>query len=332
MILFGQKIDKQAVLTFLSWLDAFEIKPRHVFCTFGFLLLLWIPFPAFATFAASLLGGFLLFQQIKAFNLRAAAAENTAQAMQRTAESTEKGNVAERFKNAIEHLRHESVSIRLGGVYELHHLAQEEENYRTRVFEILCAHIRQTTTDENYITRPPTNHLSTGHLPKVKPTTEIESLLTLLFISKDRTVYENLRANLQYANLEGARLSDSKLQYADLEGANLQDAWLARAELNHAYLIDANMANAYAKETNMTGAVLLFAVASHVDFDNANLRNVNFDRANCCDSSFTTARNLKAEQFKSVQYLHGAKFSAKLKKEIQSKYPDVLNKQPPTDD
>ena len=132
MILFGQKIDKQAVLTFLSWLDELEVKPRHVFCAFGALTFIWLISPAFATFAASLLGGFLLFQQIKAFNLRAAAAENTAQAMQRTAESTEKGNVAERFKSAIEHLGNKSASVRLGGVYALHHLAQEEENYRSK--------------------------------------------------------------------------------------------------------------------------------------------------------------------------------------------------------
>ena len=30
----------------------------------------------------------------------------------------------------------------LGGIYMLHHIAQEVEDYRKRVFEILCAHIR----------------------------------------------------------------------------------------------------------------------------------------------------------------------------------------------
>ena len=327
MILLGQKIDKQAVLTFLSWLDELEVKPRHVFCTFVVLLLLWIPFPAFATFAASLLGGFLLFQQIKAFNLRAVAAENTAQAMQRTAESTEKGNVAERFKSAIDHLSNESVSVRLGGIYALHNLAQEEENYRIRVFEILCAHIRQTTTDENYTPRPPV-----GFSPTVTPTIEIASILTLLFVSKDRMIYENLAANLQHANLEGAGLNDSKLQFADLEGANLQGAFLASAKLNYAFLSDANIASAYVQDSDMTSATLAFAVASDVNFDNANLHNVDFDFADCRGSSFVSAQNLKAEQFKPVCYLHGAKFAEELKQEIQSKYPDALDSQPPTDD
>ena len=66
---------------------------------------------------------------------------------------TEKGNIAERFKNAIEHLGKGSVSVRLGGIYALHHIAHEVEEYRKRVFEILCAHIRETTTHMEYKTR-----------------------------------------------------------------------------------------------------------------------------------------------------------------------------------
>ena len=282
--------------------------------------------PEKAEFAAYLIGVALLVCQIVVSGFRAAATDKTARAMQQTADSTDKGNVAERFKNAVEHLGHESVSVRLGGVYALHHLAQEEENYRKKVFDILCAHIRQTTTDENYVIRPPTSHL-----PIVQPTVEIASILKLLFTSQDRVVYENLKANLQFANLEGAMLNGSQLQCADLEGVNLQGASLIDAELNIAYLGGANMANAHAKNADMTSAILLFAVASNVNFDNANLRNVNFDLADCRDSSFTTARNLEAKQFESVRYLHGAKFSAKLKKEIQSKYPDILNRRPPKD-
>ena len=99
--------------------------------------------PEFAKFVGYLIGGVLAVWQVVASNRRATAAE-------KTAESMEKGNVAERFKNAIEHLGHESVSVRLGGIYALHHIAQEEENYRKRVFEILCAHIRETTVDESY--------------------------------------------------------------------------------------------------------------------------------------------------------------------------------------
>ena len=324
---FDKKTDKQTFSAAMDTLDTMELKAQHIVGVVLFLSVVWLFSSDFAEFLAYVIGALLLLQQIRASNRRATAAEDTAKAMQQTAASTEKGNIAERFKNAVEHLGHKSVSVRLGGVYALHHLAQEEENYRERVFEILCAHIRQTTTDENYTPRPPTDYSR-----NVTPTIEIASILTLLFTSKDRMVYEDLSANLQYANLEGATLNDSELQGADLECVNLQDASLIDAKLNNAYLGGANMANAYVREIDMTGAVLLFAVASDVDFDKANLRNVDFNLADCRDSSFTTARNLKAEQFKPGCYLHGAKFSAKLKKEIQSKYPGALDSQPPKDD
>ena len=323
---FDKKTDKQAFSAAMDTLDTMEFKAQHIVGVALLLGVVWLFSSGLAEFLAYLMGALLLLQQIRASNRRATAAENTAEAMQQTAASTEKGNIAERFKNAVEHLGHKSASVRLGGVYALHHLAQDEENYCERVFEILCAHIRQTTTGKNYTPRPPA-----GYARTVAPTIEIMSILNLLFISKDRMVYKNLTANLQYANLEGARLNDSKLQGANLGGVNLQGALLARAKLNNAFLFDANIANAFMPDSDMTDAVLAFAVASDVDFDKTNLHNVDFKLADCRGSSFTSAQNLKAEQFKSVRYLHGAKFSEELKQEIQSKYPDVLNKQPPKD-
>ena len=319
--------DKQTASNWKQWVIGAVAGIAFIVVVCCLLIYLWkCHSPDVAKFAAYIIGGALVLGQTVVAFLRVAVANKTAEAMQQTADSTVKGNVAERFKNAVEHLGHESVSVRLGGVYALHHLAQEEENYRIRVFEILCAHIRQTTTDENYVIRPPTSYL-----PIAQPTVEIASILKLLFISQDRGVYEDLKANLQYANLGGAALSDSKLQRADLSGANLQWAFLTGAELNGARFMDANMANAFVQNSDMTDATLIYAVVSDVNFDNANLRNVSFFMADCRDSSFTSAQNLKAEQFKSVRSLHGAKLSDELKKEIQSKYPDILNRQPPKD-
>lgn len=91
-----------------------------------------------AQFLAYLSGGFLLILQLFISNRRATVAEKTAQSM-------EKGNVIERYKVAIEHLRSTSTSIRLGGIYALHNIAQEDESHSRQVFEILCAHVRETT-------------------------------------------------------------------------------------------------------------------------------------------------------------------------------------------
>ena len=68
--------------------------------------------------------------------------EETVKAQARANENTEKGLRQERLKNAIEHLGNDSDSVRLGGAYELFHLAQDTFELRQTVLDILCAHIR----------------------------------------------------------------------------------------------------------------------------------------------------------------------------------------------
>ena len=202
------------------------------FCiTYGIAILIWptiepkYPELERTNFVTFMLGGFLLIFQIMISARRATAAENTAKAMQETVQLTETGNIAERFKNAIEHLGHESVSVRLGGIYALHHIAQEVEEYRDRVFEILCAHIRETTTHETYEPRKIESE-------QEKSTIEIQSILNLLLMrTPGCEIYKGLKTNLENVNLAGYRLIKANLQIADLQEADLQGADLKEADL-----------------------------------------------------------------------------------------------------
>ena len=146
------------------------------------------------------MGGIVLVSQAFISYKRAKAMENAAKAQAKATEEqaeanvyTEQGQRQERLKNAIEHLGHNSVSIRLGGAYELFHLAQDTEELRQTVLDILCAHIRQTTSDKKY---------QEDH--KSKPSEEIQSLLTLLFV-QEHDVFKGLHINLQGSWLNGAR-------------------------------------------------------------------------------------------------------------------------------
>ena len=189
-------------------LTSFEIFISF-FIILGVATLIWFNVgPEYAKFVTYVFGGFLVFFQIMASARRATAAEKTAEAMQETVQLTETGNIAERFKNAIEHLGHKSVSVRLGGIYALHRIAQEVEEYRERVFEILCAHIRETTTQEVY---KPRIIESTREVPTI----EIQSILYLLFVNTPgREIYKGLKTNLAIAKLEGARLPGAYLKNA----------------------------------------------------------------------------------------------------------------------
>ena len=190
--------------------------------------------PELAKFLGYLIGGVLLIVQIFVSNRRATAAEETAKAMQETAKSTEKGNIAERFKNAIEHLGNDSTSVRLGGVYALHHIAQDVKNYRKQVFEILCAHIRETTTQDRY---KPQKVFLEGTIEIKLPSIEIQSILTLLFIeTQGQEIYKGIMVNLEGADLCGAILINADLQDAILFLVNLQSASLNNVNFQEANL------------------------------------------------------------------------------------------------
>ena len=102
------------------------------------------------------MGGVLVALQALMSYRRAKAMEKTAKSQADAVLKTEQGQRQDRLKNAIEHLGHESDSVRLGGAYELFHLAKDtlledtKEQLSQTVLDILCAHIRRTTGEDEY--------------------------------------------------------------------------------------------------------------------------------------------------------------------------------------
>jgi len=172
-----------------------------------------------------------------AANAQAEATENQAHANQ----TTEQGQRQERLKNAIEHLGNASDSVRLGGAYELFHLAEDAEDVgqRQTVLDILCAHIRWTTGEPGYRKKHPS-----------KPSEEIQSLLTLLFVQEHK-VFTGLRINLQESWLNGVNLSRARLARGILERA-----WLRGARLMYTQLHEAHLQGAQLHEAILVGARL----------------------------------------------------------------------------
>ena len=311
---------------------------------------LFLLHPELAKFVAYLLGGGLLLWQVRASSDRVIAAEKTAKAMQQTANSTEKGNIAERFKNAIEHLGNESTSVRLGGIYALHHIAKEEKDYRKRVFEILCAHIRETTTQSRYkpsqYSVEKRKHEEEGGLvppdggkwltiDKVEPSMEIQSILKLLFVEHVESItYNQLTANLAGANLQGAilikikkdetasfnwenaDLTNTNLQGVTLDGANLQFASMHGAKLHKTMLQGANLKNAYLDHSN----------ARETDFCGADLQECNFRNANLQGAIFMSAKNLQSNQLLDAKTLYDALFPAGMEADIERRNYKLLEK------
>ena len=174
----------------------------------------------------------------------ALSADKRANAMDSTAKNTEEGQRQERLKNAIEHLGHKRDSVRMGGTYELFHLAKDTRNLRQTVMDILCAHIRQMTRGNEYKEKH-----------EAEPSEEIQSLLTLLF-REEHDVFKGCSINLQGSYLNGANLSKARLKKANLIETQLQDTNLCRAQLQKANLLVVQMQGAFLRLAQLQGAVL----------------------------------------------------------------------------
>ena len=152
------------------------------------------------------MGGILLAVQGMISHRRARAMEDTAEAQaaatDRQAEANEVASVGqlhERLKAAIEHLGHESASVRLGGAYELFHLASHTVEMRRTALDVLCAHIRRVTGEDGY-----------REQYESRPSAEIQSVLTLLFV-RSHEMFLGLEANLRGSWLGGASLYKARL-------------------------------------------------------------------------------------------------------------------------
>ena len=153
--------------------------------------------------------------------------------------------------------------MRLGGAYELFHLAQDTKDLRQTVLDILCAHIRRTTGEKEYRQ----DHSS-------KPSEEIQSLLTLLFVQEYK-VFKGCLISLQGSWLNGAKLPRARLQGANLVEAHMQDVELREAYLQEARLERTHLQGAELREAHMQGADLREA-----KLQRANLMQVHLQAAN----------------------------------------------------
>ena len=217
-------------------------------------------------------------------NKPAKALENTANTQAKATEEQAKANQnaerrqrEERLKNAIEHLGHASGSMHIGGAYELFHLAQDTEDLRQTIMDILCAHIRRTTGESEYQQK----HLS-------KPSEEVQSLLTLMFV-EEHAVFKGCGINLQGSWLNGSKLNRARLHGANLVGAHLYRAILSKAHLEEAALREAHLQGADLSQAYMQGAILTLAHLQGAALDMARLHEAKLRGARLHGADLTRA-------------------------------------------
>ncbi len=276
---------------------------------------------AVLTFLGLGMGGLLVALQALMSYKRAKAMEDAARAQAEAASGqakvalaqtqanvyVERGQKQQRLNSAIEHLGDESVSVRLGGAYELFALAQDNEHLRKRVLRVLCAHIcaltRETAYQEAYASNP---------------SAEVQNLLTLLFNSESdkEYVFEGCTADLSGSWLNGAQFSDAYMPGATLDRVCLKGARLDAACLHSASLVEANLQGADLVFADLSSAYLFKAdllgvCLSHARLQTAQLNGAQLQGAVLCRSHWEGAdlsnAKLQGTDLKEVQF-QGATF------------------------
>ena len=238
------------------------------------------------TFLGIGMGGILVALQALMSYKRAKAMEDVARAQASANKNTELGQRQERMRSAIEHLGHKSSSVRLGGAYELFHLAQDNENLRETVLDILCAHIRRTTRSSSY-----------QKTYKSKPSEEIQSLVNLLFV-KEHEIFNRYRADLQGCWLNGIELARARLNGANLNRVRLHKSSLPDADLSDTLLMEAQLQEAYMVAADLRESALLYATLQV-----ANLGRVRMQGADITGAQMQ-ASNLAFVQFQGANLIH----------------------------
>jgi uncharacterized protein YjbI with pentapeptide repeats len=223
-------------------------------------------------------------------------------ASQQTLKISEDKQTTERFSNAIEHLGHETVDIRLGGIYALEQIAINSPKYHWIIIEILSAFIREKST----LNKPDIS----GIIPVQELRVDVKACVTVICrrtINQDeskiidlRRVYlENIEIDKK-ANLHKADLREANLHKADLSEADLSEAILNGTNLGEANLNEAILYKAKLNKAILNKAILNKAILNKAKLKEANLREAILHGANLSEATLNGASLIQAELHKAT--------------------------------
>ncbi len=213
--------------------------------------------------------------------------------------------IGSRFSRAIEHLCSSEEVISLGGVYELHTIAQESKMYRPHVFELLCNHIKKLTRpyEKNMqeILKEWENLSISEKCNKRIP--EFAQRIFNIIYDKGNAIYRGLYGEFKNLDLRGIKLVGLQIENADFSGSVLNNAAMYSHEngckdvvtifkdctFYYTYLAGANMCGSIFINCHFPNAHMYFA-----NFYGCEFINTQFDNADmtCSILSHTSMENV----------------------------------------
>jgi Pentapeptide repeats (8 copies) len=234
----------------------------------------------------------------------------------RTLDTTQQGQITDRYTKAIDQLGAKKADVRLGGIYALQRIAADSPRDQPTIMRVLTAYVLEHAQDP-----PPATFISVSLLAPLD--IDVHAALAVIeerdrrqdkgfhgdlthvdFHHRDLTAIKLRSMLLPSAVLRGADLTQADLTGADLTHANLTGANLTGADLTHANLTGANLPSAKLYFANLPAADLTYAILIDAVLHGANLTGADLTDANLTGADLTDATLTGADLTDAV--LHGA--------------------------
>jgi uncharacterized protein YjbI with pentapeptide repeats len=206
------------------------------------------------------------------------------QTNRRQLEVVQQGQVTERFTRAIDQLGHESLDVRLGGIYALERIATDSPQDRATIAEVLTAFIRGHAPRRATPSGHNGNDVVVEDVPSLRMrAADVQAALTVLG-RRSQPIGSAQRLDLRTSDLRGADLSDAQFQGVYLSGALLDLAFLRNADLKEAGLFQAEL-----KEADLRNAQLQMADLARANLQGARLGYANLRKARLSEAQLQRA-------------------------------------------
>lgn len=205
-------------------------------------------------------------------------------AAHRQAETAQQALLNERYQRGAEMLGHDVLAVRLGGIYALQNLAEEyPETHHIQVMRLLCAFVRNPTPALDPLEGDDARPSDFDRLRE-----DVQAAMNVIgYRGSSGISIEN--QNGYHLDLSGAALTFLRLERADLRFANLEGAYLDNVHLPYCKLTDAILIQASLTMANLRFAYLNDSDLTKARLQGANMARAELDRANCYEALLTDA-------------------------------------------
>lgn len=219
---------------------------------------------------------------------RGVVAYRQAKASQDQAKTSRRGLLNERYQKGAEMLGSKVLSVRLGGIYALQRLAEDEpEQYHLQITHLFCTFVSHPTENEDYMAVSRSTEQKPHRLRE-----DVEAAISAIGTRSEQDIELEKKGNfsliLEGAYLVGAYLRGANLTGVSLSKANLAGAYLFKVNLTGTHLNRTDLTGAYVGGANLTRAYLIKANLTKADLTDAILTNINLSGAGLTSADLTS--------------------------------------------